>query len=122
MPKVMVIDDSALMRKVSRDHLEEADFEVEEYLPNSVAELSERLKQSQPDLVLSDYNMPKVDGQNVARTVRRCCPEIPVIILTSNRDVVRESMLQTMGVRKILHKPISSEELIEAVREVLALS
>jgi len=122
MIKILVIDDSALMRKISREYLEEAGFTVDDFLPSSVTDLAEKIKNSPPDLVLSDFNMPNVDGMNVARTVRRTNPNIPVVILTANRDAAREALLQTMGVRKILHKPINGEDLVEAVSAVLSIS
>ena len=118
--KILVIDDSVLMRRVVRDHLEKEGFAVEEFLPASVLELMERVKTSPPDLVLSDFNMPYVDGLEVARNVRRVNPNIPVIILTANRDVAREAKLQTVGVRKVLYKPINGEMLVDAVRRILA--
>lgn len=118
----MIIDDSALMRKISRDHLEEAGYSVDDFSPTSVEDLIERIKTTPPNLVLSDFNMPNVDGFGVAQTVRRINPNIPVVILTANRDVGRDSRLQTMGVRKILHKPISGGDLISAVEAVLASS
>lgn len=120
MLKILVIDDSVLMRRVVRDHLEKEGFAVEEFLPASVLELMERVKTSPPDLVLSDFNMPYVDGLEVARNVRRVNPNIPVIILTANRDVAREAKLQTVGVRKVLYKPINGEMLVDAVRRILA--
>ena len=120
MLKILVIDDSVLMRRVVRDHLEKEGFAVEEFLPASVLELMERVKTSPPDLVLSDFNMPYVDGLEVARNVRRVNPDIPVIILTANRDVAREAKLQTVGVRKVLYKPINGEMLVDAVRRILA--
>lgn len=120
MLKILVIDDSVLMRRFVRDHLEKEGFAVEEFLPVSVLELMERVKTFPPDLVLSDFNMPYVDGLEVARNVRRVNPNIPVIILTANRDVVREAKLQTVGVRKVLYKPINGEMLADAVRRILA--
>ncbi len=118
--KILVIDDSLLMRKISRDYLESAGFAVEDFLPASILELVERIKISPPDLVLSDFNMPSIDGLDVARNVRRINPDIPVIILTANRDASREARLQTVGVRKILYKPIRGEDLVNAVNQVLA--
>ncbi len=122
MLKILVIDDSSLMRKITRDHLENAGFDVEDCLPESVADLIARITDAPPDLVLSDFNMPNLDGTNVARTVRRTNPQIPVIILTANRDVARDAILQTMGVRKILYKPISGQDLVDAVSAILAAS
>lgn len=120
MSKILVIDDSVLMRKMSRNHLEEAGFEVEDFLPDSMADLTERIRHSLPDLVLSDFNMPSMDGLNVARTVKRTNPSIPIIILTANRDASREALLQTIGVRMILHKPIHGSDLVGAVSKVLS--
>ena len=97
MLKILVIDDSVLMRRVVRDHLEKEGFAVEEFLPASVLELMERVKTSPPDLVLSDFNMPYVDGLEVARNVRRVNPNIPVIILTANRDCGPRSQAADRG-------------------------
>jgi len=119
MPKILIIEDSVLMRSISREHLENSGFTVEDFLPESVPELVNCLKRSQPDLVLSDFNMPRVDGAEVARTVRMISPKIPVIILTSNRDATRDAQLKIVGVRKILHKPIKGEDLVAAVRDVV---
>jgi len=118
--KILVIDDSTLMRKISRDYLENAGYGVEDFLPASILELVEQIRTSPPDLVLSDFNMPNIDGLDVARNVRRINSNIPVIILTANRDASREARLQTVGVRKILYKPIRGEDLVNAVSQVLA--
>lgn len=120
MLKILVIDDSVLMRKISRGHLEEAGFDVQDCLPGSALELMEQIKRTPPDLVLSDFNMPGIDGLAVARAVRQISPSTPVIILTANRDTARDAMLKTMGVRKILHKPIDGETLVTAISDVLA--
>ncbi|HWQ07986.1 MAG TPA: response regulator [Holophaga sp.] len=122
MPKIMVIDDSVLMRKYTRGFLEEAGYAVEEFAPRSVAELMDKLLDSMPDLVISDFNMPDVDGLNVARAVKRTSRDMPIIILTANRDPARESLLQTVGVHAILHKPISGPDLLAAVGKVCSIA
>lgn len=119
MSKILIIDDSLLMRKISRDVLEEGGHVVDECLPDTVAELMERIQETEPDLVLSDFNMPHIDGLNVARTVKRTRPDLPVIILTANRDPAREALLHTIGVRIILHKPLAGPDLIQAVDKLL---
>jgi len=121
MAKILVIDDSSFMRHQVRSFLEEAGFEVEEFLPLSALEVVERVRASVPDLILSDFNMPEVDGQSVARMAKRANPDIPVIILTATRDAAKESVLGTIGVRRVLHKPIGGETLIQAVKEVLRI-
>jgi len=119
MAKILVIDDSAFMRKTIRGFLEEAGFLVEDFLPKSIQELFVRVQTSKPDLVISDFNMPEIDGLTVARTVKRADDEIQVVILTATRDAAKESVLGTIGVRRILHKPIDGESLVTAIKEVL---
>ena len=119
MPRILVIDDSAFMRQYMRGFLEEAGFEVDDFLPESALEVLDRVIAFAPDLVLSDFNMPALDGQIVARTLRRSNPALPVLVVTASRDPAREAVLGTMGVRRILHKPVKGEELVRVVREVL---
>jgi len=119
MPKILVIDDSGFMRKYVRDLLEEADYEVEEYVPLSALEVMDKIRSTKPDLVLSDYNMPHVDGQSVARMTKKANPAVRVMILTAVRDSAREAALIKLGVEQILHKPIQGQELLQAIQEVL---
>lgn len=119
MPKILVIDDSAFMRHQLRGFLEEAGHEVVEFLPLSALEVLERVREIMPDLILSDYNMPDVDGQSVTRMAKRANPGLPILILTATRDVGREAALAKLGVAGVLHKPISQETLLQAVKKVL---
>ncbi|HJW33991.1 MAG TPA: response regulator [Holophagaceae bacterium] len=116
---ILVIDDSLLMRNIAREALEEEGFTVTDLLPETVEALKERIQSAPPDLVLSDFNMPLVDGLDVARTVRQVNAKIPVIILSANRDEARDAHLKAMGVRAILYKPIKGEAIVAAVAKVL---
>ena len=119
--KVLVLDDSALMRQRTRSVLEDEGFTVEDGQPGTEAELLARVGTFQPDLLISDFTMPGLDGLAVARCVRRAHPKLPVIILTALRDPARDAQLKSAGVRMILHKPLHGPELIEAVIKVLSV-
>lgn len=119
MTKVLVIDDSAFFRQYIAGHLKQAGFEVEHFEPHSALEALERIREVAPDIIISDYHMPDVDGLSVARMAKRANPALPVIILTAIRDGEREAALTTAGVKRILHKPVSDEQLVEAVKELL---
>lgn len=120
MTKILVIDDSALMRRILRQHLEQGGFEVEDWLPLSAMEIPDRIVSSAPDLVLSDYQMPGVNGLTVAKMLQKTNPAIPVIILTAVREPELNANLKKFGVKRVLGKPIDAEDLIKAVKEVLA--
>ncbi len=119
MPKILVIDDSSFMRHQLRTYLEAAGHEVVEFLPLSALEVIDKVREVSPDLVLSDYNMPDVDGLSVTRMAKRADPKLPVLILTAIRNAEREAALMKLGVADILHKPIDQEALVQAVQKVL---
>jgi DNA-binding response OmpR family regulator len=121
MTKILVVDDSALMRNLLGKALEEAGFQVEAFLPASEAELMDRLGTSSPDLVLTDFNMPALDGKTVARATRLALPAARVMLLTASRDPGRDALLKTMGVARILYKPVTMDEVVASVKEVLRL-
>lgn len=120
MARILVIDDSELMRDVLRRNLEAAGFEVETWLPLSAFEVVERLGASRPDVVLCDYQMPGVNGLSVAKMALKADPKPPVVILTAFRDPEIEANLRKFGVVRILYKPIRAEELAKAMHDVLA--
>lgn len=119
MPRVMVIDDSALMRRMLRNHLESAGFEVDDWLPLSPFEVPERMTSFHPDLILTDYQMPGVNGASVAKMAQKADPNVPVVVLTALRDPDVEAQLKRFGVRRLLSKPIDAATLVTAIRELL---
>ncbi len=119
MPRVLVLDDSAFQRSFVRGHLERAGFEVEDFEPLSSLEVFARVKEWTPDLVLTDFNMPMLDGLDVVRMVRRVASNLPVLVLTSIRDEKRDAKLRTAGLVEILHKPQPGETVVERVQSLL---
>jgi two-component system chemotaxis response regulator CheY len=120
MTKILVIDDSAFFRKFIRESLEELGFEVEDLLPVSPLDVTEKMKGWAPDLVLTDFNMPHVDGQQVARMARRANPKVPVVVLTATRDEAMDRNLAKAGVTLILHKPMTGVAIVKALQDLLA--
>ncbi len=81
--KVLVVDDSALMRKIVSDMInEENDLEVIDTARNG-EDLLEKLKKIKPDVITLDVEMPKMDGIEALINIKRLYREIPVIMLSS---------------------------------------
>ena len=73
------------------------------------------------DLVVTDFNMPNASGLDVARTIAQIRPALPVVIISGYiTDSLRASACQA-GVRHLVQKANSVEELAEAIGKVLAL-
>lgn len=119
MARILVIDDSALMRNILRGALAEEGHETDAFLPESEAGLIEKLRNYAPDLLITDFNMPILDGKAVVRICRFVVPAAKIVLLTASREPARDSLLQTMGVRRILYKPIRAEEVVASVQKVL---
>jgi CheY-like chemotaxis protein len=117
--KILVIDDSAMMRLYLRRCLEKAGHSVEDWLPTSAMEVGERIEASAPDLVLTDYQMAGCNGLTVVRMARKTNAQMPVLVLTAFRSEEIESNLERFGVSAILDKPILAEALIQAIDAAL---
>ena len=116
MAKILVIDDSKMMRLYLRRCLEKGGYEVEEWVPMSAMEVPEYVKTSAPDLILTDFQMPGCNGASLARMVLKTNPKLPVLVITAFMDAEMESNLLKLGVRRVLTKPIEGDALLLAVK------
>lgn len=81
--KVLVVDDSALMRKIISDMVnEESDMEVINTAKNG-EDLHEKLQNNLPDVITLDVEMPKMDGIKALKEMKKNSMNIPVIVLSS---------------------------------------
>ena len=118
--KILVIDDSKMMRLFLRRCLEKAGYEVEEWVPLSAMEVPDYIAGSKPDLIISDFQMPGCNGSSLARMVHKSNAAVPVLILTAFRDDEMELNLLKIGVQRVLSKPINEASLVFAVKGTLA--
>jgi two-component system chemotaxis response regulator CheY len=110
--RILVVDDSSLVRLYYRDVLERAGFEVEQAI-NGVEALEKVLAQ-RFDLVIVDVNMPRMDGFSFLRSLRRSSADVatlPVLVITTEAgqpDIVEARMA---GANFYLVKPVSEADL-----------
>ncbi|ADQ46895.1 response regulator receiver protein [Caldicellulosiruptor kronotskyensis 2002] len=119
MPKILVVDDSPVVKKIVTTTLVKKGFEVKEAL-DGVAAL-EILLSEKIDLVITDLNMPKMDGLQLTREIRKnpMYKRIPVIMLTTNPSEEQKAL--EAGANLYLKKPVTSEELISHVQKFLGI-
>lgn len=118
--KILLVDDSATMRKILRmtlESLENVDF----LEAGDGAEGLRLVAEHDPDLVVTDWIMPVMDGRALASALKRHRPRLPVLMVTtvSDKDRVLEAL--KAGVRDYLVKPFSPEVLTGKVRRLLSL-
>jgi two-component system chemotaxis response regulator CheY len=119
--RVLLVDDSQTARSFAAAALEsEGDLEVS--LANSGFEALKILPRGDFDLVITDINMPDINGLELIRFTRshaRYATTPLIIISTEGRDVDREKAM-ALGANEYLVKPFTPEALIAAVRRYLA--
>ncbi len=121
MIRLLIVDDIASTRENLQKLLSfEDDIEVVGMAADG-REALEAAHRLQPDIVLTDVNMPVMDGIQLTETLASELPTSPVIIMSvqGERDYLRRAM--QAGAREFLIKPFSHDELVAAVRRVYQL-
>jgi len=119
--KTLVVDDSPLARKhISRvlGNLGISDITTAE---NGVDAIS-KIESNFFDLVVTDYNMPEMDGETLTRFIREQSSQrsIPILMVTSEGDQSRLSAVQQAGVSGICDKPFDTISVKQMIRQLLA--
>lgn len=111
--RILVVDDSSLVRLYYRDTLEKAGFQVEQAI-NGIEAMEKVL--AQPfDLVIVDVNMPRMDGFSFLRTLRRSAPDIatlPALVITTEAGEQDVDAARAAGANFYLVKPVSQPDLV----------
>jgi signal transduction histidine kinase len=71
------------------------------------------------DLILSDMNMPKMNGRALTAKLRQMRPDIPIILCSGHSDILDRTRPEDLGVQGFLGKPVTMSELAQAIRRVL---
>ena len=118
--KILVVDDEARMRKLVKDFLANKGFYVEEAGDGEEA-VDKFFAQKDIALVLLDVMMPKMDGWEVLKTIRKYS-QVPVIILTARSEERDELQGFSLGVDEYISKPFSPKILVARVEAILRRS
>ena len=119
-PRVLVVEDSVGVRELERVILEGAGYQVETAVDG--LDGASRLRDDPADLVLSDVEMPGMDGFELTRTIRRTkgWENVPVVIMTSRgEDQARQSGLDAGCSAYLLKNEFDQEQLVSTVRRLV---
>ena len=115
-PLVLVVDDSITVRRVTQRMLQREGFRVA--MAADGLQGLERLQEERPAVVLSDIEMPRMDGFDFVRNIRAdaSMADLPVIMITSRIAEKHREHAKELGVNHYLGKPYSEEALLELIR------
>lgn len=121
MARILVVDDSALQRRIAGSLIERA-ADMEVTYAASGEEALETMALRLPDLVLTDLQMPGVDGLELVEEIGRLHPQIPVVVMTASGS--EEEAVEALhgGAASYIPKAILERELIDTLQTVLEVS
>jgi two-component system, chemotaxis family, chemotaxis protein CheY len=113
MKTCLIVDDSSVIRKVARRILEGLDFQISE--AENGEEAIDSCRQQIPDAVLLDWNMPKMDGYEFLRALRRlpAGDKPKVVFCTTENDVAHIARALHAGANEYIMKPFD-KDIVEA--------
>lgn len=119
MPKILIIEDEATIRRVLIKILsEENDSYIVEEAEDGLIGV-EKIKNEDYDLVLCDIKMPKMDGVEVLEAVKKIKPEIPMVMISGHGDLETAVNTMRLGAFDYISKPPDLNRLLNTVRNAL---
>lgn len=117
---VMVVDDSITVRRATTKLLERKNFNV--ILGKDGEDALEQLQLAIPDIILSDIEMPRMDGFEFAKNIRNTdkYAHIPIIMISSRTADKHKNYAYSLGVDAFLGKPYQEDELIDKINELIS--
>lgn len=117
--KILLVDDSRTIRNIQKNALRQIGFE-EFVEAGDGLEALEALAKSNPDLMLVDWNMPRMDGITLVRKVRETNKSLPIIMCTTEAEKTRVVEALKAGVNDYIVKPFTPERLSEKIQRTVA--
>ena len=116
--RILVVDDDPHHNKIVKALLEHEGYEVMTAV--STRQAVEVQWKFEPDLVILDIMMPKLDGYTACDTLRKVHPELPIVMLSAKDRVEDVKEAWDWGASHYLTKPFDPQELVDVIRRLLA--
>jgi two-component system chemotaxis response regulator CheY len=117
--KILVLDDSPFMLKMIGDMLKKLNYEVTTV--ENGDEACQKVESTRYDMIITDMNMPAMDGLEFTKRVKTYpnCKFVPIVMLSSEENVEKIHMAKKMGISTFLSKPLKEAQLRTIVQITL---
>jgi two-component system chemotaxis response regulator CheY len=116
---ILIVDDSSTSRMIIQRCFQIAGYDTAKYCfaENGLEAIAVLQGKDPIDLVVTDLNMPKMDGENFIKKLKSVSKmeKLPVFVITSTADDTTEKELKDMGVLGIIKKPVSPAKILEVI-------
>lgn len=117
--RILLVDDEKQLVALTQKMLEDLGYHVTSFASSTEALQEFCQKSGEYDLVISDMTMPGLTGMQLAQKLTQVDPGIPIVIFTGLVNIVNREDAETFGVKDVLLKPVSRQDLAQCVRAVL---
>jgi two-component system, OmpR family, phosphate regulon response regulator OmpR len=115
--RVLVVDDESEMRCVLTDTL--SDFGYCAISANCIEEALNEFKQTEFDLIVTDYNLNGESGLELARKIRETGSRVKIILISGMLENLDQKVLDDLGIEKFYRKPFRMSEFLTGIKEVM---
>ncbi|MCF8074985.1 MAG: PAS domain S-box protein [Desulfotignum sp.] len=116
---ILLVDDEAPIVHMEKQMLERLGYRIASFTSSTDALAAFKTDSLQFDLVVTDMNMPDVNGMLLAKKLIAIRPEIPIIICTGFSERINKENVSALGIKGLLMKPLVMSDLAHKIREVL---
>ncbi len=116
---ILFVDDEHLAREIAMEHLSEKGYRVLVAADGEEAVDVFRRHSADIALVLSDYGLPRCDGEEVYRRIRQINPRVPFMLMTGFIEPEKEKEFEQLGVRLVIRKPYRFTDVMARMRTIL---
>jgi CheY-like chemotaxis protein len=117
--RILFVDDEAVLAELGNVMLTSLGYRVTSRTSSIEALEAFRTRPHSFDLVITDMTMPNMRGDDLARELLKIRPDIPIILCTGFSEMISEEKAKTLGVRRLVMKPIFKENMARVILEVL---
>ncbi len=114
---IVLVDDDPDILDVLSELIELLDQEA--IRVNSGQECLDKCKEGKVDIVITDLDMPDIDGLNLSKEIKKINTEVEVYLLSGYSSILSEKELADSGIRKVLAKPFTVEDIQEIIESKL---
>ena len=118
MKTILVVDDSTLIQWSLKTTLEGAEYRVES-CPDGQEAIQKIENGLRPDLILTDLNMPKMNGLELIKAVRQKLRFTPIIVVSTESQMCSKEEAKRSGATGWLVKPVQPQDLLRVIGKVL---
>ncbi|MGF1535523.1 MAG: response regulator [Elainellaceae cyanobacterium] len=117
--KILVIDDSRVIRNMVRDMLPKGNFQVLE-AKDGIEGLN-AIEQEQPNLIMLDFLLPRLSGWDVFQKIQEkpSLQKIPLVVMSGRREEVTEKISEPFDYFEFIEKPFEQRDLIGAIKSAM---